>query len=235
MSMTSLHRHNNSRDSSTERTTSPSLSRQNSNDSIIVPRTLNARASLIMASSSSSGSPRNTTTTTTTTTNRPLPRLRVASVGEKHDLSSHLFTRGSDGEESLDYSGTDESEMRECEALEKTRKFITDTIKYKNKPPHRMSVGNINFFDQPLSSGASSEEFCVTEHSSPCGTPPPERVMSSDVSFREVARLKSDIRTLRNEIKHMHKQQQEMNNFHYTLVREREEETKSRCFFFSWF
>lgn len=231
MSMTSLHRHNNNNDSSTERTTSPSLSRQNSNDSLIVPRALNARASLIMASSSSSGSPRNTT---------PLPRLRVASVGAKRDLSPHLFTRGtstvsSDGEESLDHSGTDESELRECEALEKTRKFITDTIKYRNKPPHRMSVGNINFFDQPLSSGASSEEFCVTEHSSPCGTPPPERVMSSDVSFREVARLKSDIRTLRNEIKHMHKQQQEMNNFHYTLVREREEETKNQCFFFSWF
>jgi hypothetical protein len=158
----------------------------------------------------------------------------MASTGSQRDPSPLLFARG--GEVSSD---NDESylirEAKECEALEETRRFITESMKDKNKPPKRMSVGNINFFDHPLSSGASSE-FCVTEHSTPCGTPPPERAMSTDGSFRkEVARLKSDIRKLRDEINHMHKQQQEINNFHYTQVREREEEVKNQCFFFSWF
>lgn len=233
-SQASHHRKNSGESGPTTTTTTPdkTLPRQSSAGSITVPKTLNARASLIMASSNSRTLPAQCTPPSS-------PRLRVASTGAQRDLSPLLFARGardvssSDNDEtSLIREGKEEEE--ECEALEMTRRFITDSMKDKNKPPKRMSVGNINFFDHPLSSGASSE-FCVTERSTPCGTPPPERSMPSDVAFREVARMRGEINKLRDEIKGMHKQQQEMNNFHYTLIHEREEEAKNQCFLFSWF
>lgn len=187
--------------------------RQLSTGSITIPKTLNARASLIVASNprSLAGSPR--LRTVSVDSNRrnmpPLPVLVPCGSGEEEE------------------SSVDE----EYEALEAKKQFITEKMKEKNKPLQRMSVGNINFIDCPLS------DFCVTEASTPYSTPPPERNMSSDVSFREVASLKSDIRKLRDEIAHMHKQQQEMNNFYYTLRREKEVqemENNNQCFLFPW-
>lgn len=192
--------------------------RQRSAGSITVPKTLSARASLVVAAN-----PRSLTS----------PRLRTVSVdSSRRNLSPRpalvkpLIIPSSGGEE--EESSVDDEEY---EALEAKKQFITERMKQNNKPIQRMSVGNINFIDSPLSG------FCVTEASTPYSTPPPERSMSSDVSFREVASLKSDIRKLRDEIAHMHKQQQEMNNFYYTLRREKEEaeeETKNQCFLFSW-
>lgn len=191
--------------------------RQLSTGSITIPKTLNARASLIVASNprSLAASPR--LRTVSVDSNRrnmpPLPALIPCSSGEE--------------EEEEEESSVDE----EFEALEAKKQFITEKMKEKNKPLQRMSVGNINFIDCPLS------DFCVTEASTPYSTPPSERNMSSDVSFREVASLKSDIRKLRDEIAHMHKQQQEMNNFYYTLRREKEVqemENNNQCFVFPW-
>lgn len=196
--------------STSEETTLP---RQRSAGSLTIPKTLNARASLVVAAH-----PRSLTS----------PRLRTVSVDSNRQNVPPLPMNPlvtSSGEE--DSSMDDE----EYEALEAKKQFITEKMKQKNKPIQRMSVGNINFIERPLS------DFCVTEASTPYSTPPPERNMSSDVAFREVATLKSDIRKLRDEIAHMHKQQQEMNNFYYILRREKEEadeETKNQCFLFPW-
>lgn len=190
--------------------------RQLSTGTITLPKTLNARASLIVASNprSLAGSPR--LRTVSVDSNRrnmpPLPAL----------VKTPILCSSGEEESSAD---------EEYEALEAKKQFITEKMKEKNKPLQRMSVGNINFIDCPIS------DFCVTEASTPYSTPPPERNMSSDVSFREVASLKSDIRKLRDEIAHMHKQQQEMNNFYYTLRREKEVqemENNNQCFLFPW-
>ena len=197
--------------------------RQRSTGSIVVPKTLSARASLIVASN-----PRSLLTPPSS------PRLRTVSVDSNKrnmpplpDFVKTPILRSSEEEEEEEEESVDE----EYDALAAKKQFITEKMKEKNKPLQRMSVGNINFIDCALS------DFCVTEASTPYSTPPPERNMSSDVSFREVASLKSDIRKLRDEIAHMHKQQQEMNNFYYRLRCEKEAqemENNNQCFLFSW-
>jgi len=181
------------------------------------------------------------------------PRTRTASIAVRKDVSSQIVattattsTKSAVVEQASHDSSQEEEEdererraymlkeAEECAELEATRKFITDTMKRKNKPPARMAVGSINFFDQPVSAAAS--DFCVTEHSTPCGSPPPERSMAYDASFKEIALLKAEIRRLRDEMKHMHGQQQIMNNFYFkfstyynTLVEE--DEKKQSCWF----
>ncbi len=221
-----------------ERTRSASVSTQIPRQKS-VPRTLNARASLIIAAN-----PRRSADSTPPTS----PRTRTVSLGVRKDVSSQIVSTTQtsstkstalvEKQPSHDSSQDEEEMLREaeeCAELEATRRFITDTMKRRNKPPARMAVGNVNFFDQPLSSAAASD-FCVTENSTPCGSPPPERSMAYDVSFKEIALLKQKLKKLEDEVKYMRIQQQEMNNFYAkmnlfynTLAREREEEKK--CWF----
>lgn len=112
--------------------------------------------------------------------------------------------------------------------------FITETMRAKNYGRKKMVSQDVSFFEQPTGSGTISD-FCVTEHSTPLGTPPPERIMSDGVSAKQIALLKGELQKTRTDIEYIRKQVQENNNYMLILKSERDADKQSRSSFcFCW-
>lgn len=74
------------------------------------------------------------------------------------------------------------------EKAEKRRQFISDTLKGRvmNTQQKRSVLG---LFDQSDESDVDGPAFCVTVPSTPCGTPPPERVLSERSTQTQITRM----------------------------------------------
>lgn len=145
------------------------------------------------------------------------PRARIPSITQKnrqlpqhqqqqHDESSSTTNnRASEGEKvSLESDQEKERELRayfenlvvqqnqEIRQMEdkadKQRKFISDTLKGRVMGQKRSIIGVFDQSDDSCSE-TNNEPFCVTVPSTPCDTPPPERVLSDRTTHTQISKM----------------------------------------------
>lgn len=141
-----------------------------------VPQKLNSRASVIIPSNgrSPSSSPRTRTLSTSRTPCKQSESDITLDSSTENELRGCLQDLVSKQNEEI---------QRMEEKAEKKRKFITDTLKSRVMNPKRSVHG---LFDQ---SDDESEPFCVTIPSTPCDTPPPERVLSERSTQTQITKI----------------------------------------------
>jgi hypothetical protein len=189
---------------SRERTRTASIA-NNKSSGVHIPQLLNARASMIIPSggrspaASPSTSPRARMPSTMTQNNR---QPGISSQQQQYDgalLSSSSNTRServsleSEQEKEKELRAYFESlvvkqheEIREMEdKADKQRKFISDTLKGRVMGQKRSVMG---IFDQSDDS-ETNEPFCVTVPSTPCDTPPPERVLNERTTHTQISKM----------------------------------------------
>ena len=170
---------------------------------VYIPQLLNARASMIIPSggrspaASPSTSPRARMTSMTTTQKNRQPGVSSQQQYDETLLSSSSNTRSekisleSEQEKELRvyFEGIvvkQKEEIREMEdKADKQRKFISDTLKSRVMGPKRSVIG---IFDQSDDSD-TNEPFCITVPSTPCDTPPPERVLNERATHSHIYKM----------------------------------------------
>ena len=234
-----------------ERKRTDAITRKESKEAIPIPRTLNPRASVVLATSprpvsTSSSSPRTrspslgaavtstkSTSTSSTTSTKHFPEEEPRrAVLRRRATTNDERSSTDDDEIKLSYAREEKEYEEECAALQIKKEFISRTLKEKVYGHRKMVSSDVTFFEQPTGSETLSD-FCVTERSTPYSTPPPERMMSSEVSNREIAAIKSEMRKIRDQMLYIGKQQQDVNNYYLEIKKAREEEkSKSSCCWF---
>lgn len=212
-----------------ERKRTDMLVRQNS-----IPKTLpNHRASLIISSRPVSGnnspshSPRKRTVSETAASRTTTPTSTSTANVRNNDF---LATRGKSPsfEVKRPVGQQQDEEEEELALLEFKKEFIKGSLKAKTYEQRTMVAGDVTFFEDALGS-----DFCVTAKSSPYSTPPPERMMSSDVSKKEIALLKIELKKMRDQLTSMSQQQAKINLSFIEMEKEKKNTaTASTCSLF---
>lgn len=202
--------------------------------SLMMPKTLNPRASMLIPKNPS---PRGTSPVlganraraishnSVLSTSAPSSPRVVIPQSQPKVVPLVLASHSTDDED----AERDEEDV-ECKALLIKKEFITRSLKAKSYVPKKMVSADISFFEQPTDSGRLSD-FCVTEHSTPCGTPPPERRMPNF----EIANMRVEIKKLKDQMVYISSQQRDINNYFLEIKRLREEEkSQATCCWFGF-
>lgn len=185
---------------SQERTRTASIA-SNKSGGVHIPQLLNPRTSMIIPSGGRSP----------LTSPSPSPRTRIPSITQtnrqpqqqQQDESSSMTNRRTSESERVSLESEQEKErelrayfenlvvqqnqeIRQMEdKADKQRKFISDTLKGRVMGQKRSIIG---VFDQSDDS-ETNEPFCVTVPSTPCDTPPPERVLSERTTHTQISKM----------------------------------------------
>ena len=224
------------------------LARQNS-----IPKTLpNFRASLVLASAHNSrpgsgtntpsSSPRKRTVSENSAAASRTTNVRsndfLATRGAKNPssellhlkLQQHQLQQQQQQQQPVKVNDEEEERKRELALLEFRKEFIKGSLKAKTYEARKMVAGDVTFFDDGLGS-----DFCVTAKSSPYSTPPPEKVMTSDVSRKEISLLKIELKKVKDQVTYMSQQQAKINLTFIEIEKEKKRvavTTSSNCSLF---